>query len=282
MLITSIVFSKNRPLQLDLTLRSIEKNFSDCSKVVVLHNNDDTNYSNAHQTLCAEHDQVISWRQGESIFSDVLAIALGADDDYICFFTDDDIFYRPLRYAGYQALNDNNISCISLRMGMNITQRQHNGVIGKDECQKMFSTEDGMIAWPKTWHGYGSYWSYDLSVDGHIFRKADVVSMMDELYFLQSRYNWNNTPNVLESEIQRFWPIRGNYIIAPKRSVVVNSPNNKVQDSHIENRAGDVFSYDSEFLLGKYMNGHRINIERLNFSDIKCPHTEIDLIKGIK
>lgn len=282
MLITSIVFSKNRPLQLDLTLRSIEKNFADCSKVIVLHNNDYTNYSIAHETLCSEHNQVISWRQGGSIFSDVLAIALSTDDDYICFFTDDDIFYRPFKCGDYSNLNDDNVSCVSLRMGMNITQRQHNGVTGKDQCQKMFSTEDGMIAWPKTWHGYGSYWSYDLSVDGHIFRKNDIVRMMDELCFLQSRYKWGNTPNDLESEIQRFWPIRGNYVIAPKHSVVVNSPNNKVQDSHMDNRAGDVFSYDSEFLLEKYMSGCRIDIDRLNFSNIKCPHTEIDLIKGIK
>ena len=167
-------------------------------------------------------------------------------------------------------------------MGMNITERCHNGVTGQDKCQKMFYTDNDMIAWPKTWHGYGSYWSYDLSVDGHIFRKADVVSMMDELCFLQSRYNWNNTPNVLESEIQRFWPIRGNYIIAPKHSVVVNSPNNRVQESHQDNRAGDVFNYDSGYLRKQYMSGNRINIDYLDFREIKCPHTEIDLIKGIK
>ena len=281
MLITSIVFSKNRPLQLDLTLRSIEKNFADCSKVMVLHNNDYTNYSIAHATLCDEHDQVISWRQGESIFSDILAIALSTDDDYICFFTDDDIFYRPFKCGDYSNLNDTNISCFSLRMGMNITERQHDGVTGQDECKQIYSVNDDIIAWPKTWHMYGSYWSYDLSVDGHIFRKEDVIQMMDELCLLQSRYKWGNTPNNLESEMQRFWALRGNYMLSPSHSVVVNSPNNRVQDSH-KNRSGDVFSYDSEFLLEKYMSGSRIDIDRLNFNNIKCPHTEIDLIKGIK
>jgi hypothetical protein len=281
MLITSIVFSKNRPLQLDLTLRSIEKNFADCSRVIVLHNNDYTNYSNAHATLCAEHDQVISWRQGESIFSDVLAIALGADDDYICFFTDDDIFYRPFVCGDYSNLNDTNMSCFSLRMGTNITERQHDGVTGQDKCKQMYSMDNDIVAWPKTWHMYGSYWSYDLSVDGHIFRKEDVIQMMDELYLLQSRYKWGNTPNNLESEMQRFWALRGNYILSPRHSVVVNSPNNRVQDSH-NNRSGDVFSYDGEFLLDKYMSGYRINIDNLNFSNIKCPHTEIDLIKDTK
>ena len=119
------------------------------------------------------------------------------------------------------------------------------------------------------------------SVDGHIFRKADIVEMMDELQLLQSRYNWGDTPNVLESQLQRFWPLRGNYMMSPKHSVVVNSPNNRVQDSH-KNRSGDVFSYDSKYLLDKYVDGNRISLEDCSFDNIRCPHTEIDLIKGIK
>ena len=280
-LITSIIFSKNRPLQLDLTIKSIKQNFPDCSKIIVLHNND-TEFTEAHSILCSEHKDIESWQQSGSIFSDVFAASITTENDLICFFTDDNICYKLFECENYDFLQDEYASCLSLRMGMNITERCHNGVTGQDKCQKMFYTDNDMIAWPKTWHGYGSYWSYDLSVDGHIFRKADVVSMMDELCFLQSRYNWNNTPNVLESEIQRFWPIRGNYIIAPKHSVVVNSPNNRVQESHQDNRAGDVFNYDSGYLRKQYMSGNRINIDYLDFGEIKCPHTEIDLIKGIK
>ena len=46
-MITSIVFSKNRPLQLDLCLESIHKNFPACNKVIVLHHND-AEFSEAH------------------------------------------------------------------------------------------------------------------------------------------------------------------------------------------------------------------------------------------
>ena len=280
-MITSIIFSKNRPLQLDLTIKSIKQNFPDCSQIIVLHNND-TEFTEAHSILCEEHKDIESWQQSRSIFNDVFVASLAIKNNLICFFTDDNIFYKLFECGNYGFLQDEHASCLSLRMGMNISERCHNGVTGQDKCQKMFYTDNDMIAWPKTWHGYGSYWSYDLSVDGHIFRKADIVSMMDELCFLQSRYNWNNTPNVLESEIQRFWPIRGNYIIAPKHSVVVNSPNNRVQESHQDNRAGDVFNYDSKYLLGKYIAGNRISLQDCDFNNIKCPHTEIDLIKGLR
>ena len=278
-MITSIVFSKNRPLQLDLCLTSVAKNFTDCSQTIVIHNND-SSFNDAHNILCQEHPHIESWKQGSSLFRDVFTSAFGAKNEYICFFTDDNIFYNKFECGNYSNLNDINISCFSLRMGTNITERQHDGVTGEDKCRQIYSVNDDIIAWPKTWHMYGSYWSYDLSVDGHIFRKEDVIQMMDELCLLQSRYGWGNTPNNLESEMQRFWALRGNYILSPSHSVVVNSPNNRVQDSH-KNRSGDVFSYDSEFLLEKYISGSRIDIDRLNFSNIKCPHTELDILNGI-
>ena len=90
-----------------------------------------------------------------------------------------------------------------------------------------------------------------------------------------------HTRNVLECELQRFWTTSPNFMIAPKSSVVVNSPNNRVQESHPENRAGDSHAADSYFLLGKYLSGQRIKLEYLNFDNIKCPHTEIDLMVGM-
>jgi len=279
-LITSIIFSKDRPLQLDLCLNSIKKNFKDSSQNIVIHNNSEP-FDNAHRKLTGEHSDVEFWRQSDSLFKDVLHAISGAENEYICFFTDDDIFYAPFACEGYDFLEDPNLSCLSLRMGLNIVERSHAGQTGSDTCQKGWQTDNGMIAWPKTFHSYGSYWSYDLSVDGHIYRKSLILEMIDELCFIQPRYNWGNTPNVLESTIQRFWTNGPNYIIAPQHSVVVNSPNNRVQKTH-ENKSGEVHDYSSEFLLDKYESGSRIDLKDLDFSDIKCPHTEIDILKGLK
>ena len=181
-----------------------------------------------------------------------------------------------------QIFINENIQCLSLRMGLNITQRSHEDMTFPDLPLDKIYVYNDVIVWSKTAHAYGSYWSYSLSVDGHIFRKNDILQMIDELCILESLYKWKQTPNELEGALQRFWAIGHNYMVAPRESVVVNSPNNRVQDSHQDNRAGDVFSYDNQFLLEKYMSGHRIDIDRLNFNDIKSPHTEIDLMRGIK
>jgi len=278
-LITSVIFSKNRPLQLDLCLNSIDRNFVDSTQNIVIHNNSN-GFKEAHKLLESEHPEVEFWPQGVSLFGDVLLAAKVAKNDYVCFFTDDDIFYVPFAPRKYNIFTNPNIACLSLRMGLNICQRSHNGVVGVDAHKEVFEVDEDLFAWSKTCHTYGSYWSYSLSVDGHIFRREDIIHMMSELCFLGDKCGGQETPNHLESSLQRFWTISPNFMVSPRHSVVVNSPNNRVQQSHEDNKSGETYSYDENYLLGKYMSGDRINLDYLNFSDIKCPHTEINLMEG--
>ena len=286
-MITSIIFSKNRPLQLDLCLNSIKENFSQSTENIVIHHNDEP-FDDAQKTIESEHRDVCFRAQTDSLFHDVYKIVKESKNQYICFFTDDDIFYAPFACEDYDFLEDTNISCLSLRMGVNIVERSHGGETGPDTCKKGWQTDNGMILWPKTFHGYGSYWSYDLSVDGHIFKKSDMKKMTSELWELSRFRSWKQTPNEFETAIQRFWATGPNLIMAPHHSVVVNSPNNRVQETHNENRSGDVFDYDQNTLLSKYESGARINFKtiyallRLPFNEIKCPHTEIDILKGLE
>ena len=280
MLITSIIFSKDRPLQLDLCLGAIKKNFKDSTQNVVIHNNSESfEYNFAHKTLREEHPDVEYWKQSDSLFKDVFHAVHSAKNDLICFFTDDDIFYNKFTCDNYGFMHNETTSCLSLRMGLNITERSHAGQVGPDVCNNAWGIGESFMFWSKTAHAYGSYWSYDLSVDGHVFKKDRMLEMIDELCLLQNKHKWANTPNVLESTIQRFWAVGPNFIVSPRQSVVVNSPNNRVQDTH-QNMSGEKYDYSSETLLEKYNSGARINLDSLDFSDIKCPHTEIDILKG--
>lgn len=280
MLITSIIFSKDRPAQLDLCLNSIKKNFPDSKHNIVIYNNSQ-DFADSYRTVQKEHSDVLFWPQGPSLFKDTYAAIASAKYDHVCFFTDDDICFAEVPSIPYEAIfTESYVTCVSLRLGLNICQRSHEGDVSSDKVGEHYINGD-IISWPRTSYLYGSYWSYSLSVDGHIFRKEDMTNMIDELCYLESRYKWGHTPNVLESELQRFWTTSPNFMIAPKSSVVVNSPNNRVQESHPENRAGDSHAADSYFLLGKYLSGQRIKLEYLNFDNIKCPHTEIDLMVGM-
>ena len=105
--------------------------------------------------------------------------------------------------------------------------------------------------------------------------------MMDELCYLDSKYDWKQTPNELESSMQRFWALSENLMAAPKYSKVVNSPNNRVQNE-VDNMSGEQYSVHQDGLLEQYLAGKRITLEQLRFDNIACPHTEIDLMKGLQ
>lgn len=245
----------------------------------MIHNNS-KDFVESYKTIQKEHPDVLFWPQGLSLFKDIYAAIASTKYEYICFFTDDDIVYQPVKTIDYNSiLQNDHIACLSLRMGLNISERSHDGVVGQD-TPAAYHEYDDIILWSKTANTYGSYWSYSLSVDGHIFRTNDMHQMIDELCILESRYKWKQTPNELEGALQRFWTTSPNAMASFKHSVVVNSPNNRVQESHL-NRSGDEYSADSHFLLGKYLAGQRINLDYLNFNDIKCPHTEINILEGL-
>jgi len=278
--ITLIIFSKDRPLQLDLSLNSIQKNFIDCNQKIVIYNNSEA-YTEAHEILKSEHQDVEFWQQGRSLFEDVFQAVSSADNDYVCFFTDDNIFYSKFQIRDFDFWFEE-VCTLSLRMGENVTERLFDGRIIPDPSEVIYSIDEyDLLGWPKTFHRYGSYWSYSLSVDGHVFKRDDIVQMMDELCLLDSRYKWHQTPNQLETALQRFWATSPNLMVSPKKSVVVNSPNNRVQNTHYHNLSGNEYEHLPEDLLDRYLLGARINLELLDFNDIKCPHTEIDLIKGL-
>ena len=283
-MITSIVYSKDRPLQLDLCLQSISKHFKQASEVVVIYKASDL-YRDSYDTLMKEHADVKFIEQSKSIFKDSLDVILSAKNEFVCFFTDDDIVYRQVPQIREDILSEDKIECFSLRMGTNIAKRSHEGRCYPDTPipQMLQVIDENNMCWAKTLREYGSYWSYSMSVDGHIFRKKQLQVMFDEMWYLSQRYtDWSQTPNKIESMMQRFWTDGKPLIASFMHSVVVNSPNNRVQESHLHNMFGEASAYKADELLEKYLLGRRINIDNLDFGQIECPHTEINILKGLE
>lgn len=282
-MITSIIFSKDRPLQLDLCLSSIYKNFPDSTNNVVIYDHS-PEFESAYKKLTNRYQKVGWWKQSRSLFTDVLTAISSSPYDYICFFTDDDIVYSPAPKIDNNLFGNPAVTCVSLRMGVNITQRRMLGVWRPDLPLILLRASNGCICWNRSLHPYGSYWSYSLSLDGHVFRKDDIYFMMEELCLLESKYQWKQNPSQLESALQRFWAITDSLVVAPETSVVVNSPNNRVSsgiNSPDENVSGEMFAFCEEDFLEEFFNNKQINLELLDLDNISCPHTEIDLTKGI-
>ncbi len=280
LMITSIVFSKRRLAQLDLLLNSLKQNFPQTNDIVVIHTGYDDLEKNGFQTLKDEHPDVCFIREGNFI-RDLCNVLLSAFNNKVCFFTDDDIFYRKLEQV-YEF--QEGVDVFSLRLGMNTTKRQINNRIYQDVLPSEVYSVEPFITYNRMTIPCGGYWNYPLSVDGHVYRKEQISDICCEIYdMVQNKTKPHRIqPNIFEKYLQRFFFEVGAIVACPNISCVVNSPNNRVQDEFL-NRSGDVYNISNTDLNKIYIDGGRINLNRLNltYKEIECPHTEIDLMKGI-
>jgi hypothetical protein len=283
-MITSIVFSKDRPLQLDLTLKSIKKNMPIVEHVTVIYttsNHED--FILAYQKLISEHPGVKFVKQGDDIYKDILN---NLRYKYTIFFTDDDIVYRPCISTTKEVdeiMDIKEVFCISFRMGLNTTKRDFgDGTLKDDIVPGVYVSEDkNHIFWNRTSVPVGGYWSYPLSVDGHLFLTSDLRYMTHSINNFLVQAPTPETPNQFECFLQRFFFEYPAFMCAEKISCVVNSPNNRVQ-SDFANRFGDNFNYSPEYLNQLYLMGKRLNLEKFKELEIHSPHTELDLLNAIE
>ena len=301
-MLTSIVFSKDRPLQLDLCLKSIKQNLFDDNKIVVLYKTSTDLYESHYTKVKEEHDDVEFVEQGNCIFDNLVDL-VSQSSDYLSFFTDDNIVFRKVDFTMENVdvmFKAPETPCtFSLRMGVNSRTRDYgDGEQREDPVPKpiykieMPSAQEAFLLWNRTGIGLGGYWSYALSVDGHIFTKGFMLYCCEELAHLRrfydtrgvprSKYSWGQTPNEFESKLQRFYFSTTPMMASPEFSCVVNSPNNRVQ-SDAENRNGDHYSYDADYLAEQFGLGKRIDVNKIDFDKVKitCPHTEIDILEGL-
>lgn len=277
-MITSIIFSKDRPLQLDLTIRSVKKNLPLCSSIAVIYK---TNYEQSYEILMQEHKDVVFIKQGMYLLDSILECK-GTLNKFATFLTDDNIVYRPstltadqLRYIDIKVG-----CCISLRLGINTNKRDFGDGILRNDSLPYLSVVGGLMSWDRLSIPPGGYWAYPLSVDGHIFSVETLSVILNTMRNWPETFSALQTPNKFEALLQRFFFEVPVVMFSEKYSCVVNSPNNRVQAEYA-NANGLQFSYSPDVLNDLFLQGKRIDLNKLDFSNIVCPHQEVDLMKGL-
>ena len=281
-MISAIVFSKDRAMQLRLLLESLQLNFSEIKDVHVLYTYSDDLFRHGYEKLKSEFSSVQFVRQSDNFYLDILNL-ISRSDKYVCFFTDDDIIYRtvPESISLLDQIFNMPVSCFSLRLGYNTTIRESEGKSFQDALpSQTIELSQNLIGWNRTSLPTGGYWSYPLSVDGHIFEKQTMWNFVNEISCLFEHDccsgKIKQRPNFFESMLQRFYFELPPLMTCFTESVVVNSPNNRVQND-FQNVSGSQFSFSQEDLNNKYLEGYIIDLSAINFSNIQCPHQELHL-----
>ena len=262
-----IVFSKNRPLQLDATLRSLELRCDDLelAEIHVLYKASLPRFAAGHRVLVSEHPH-IDFRREVDFKSDLVSLA--ADSEYVLFLVDDTLFVGGLSLAAPIGILQGDTTCLgfSYRLGRNTRY-----CYTVDKPQRLPAFEElgsGILEfdWTTAEHDFG----YAIEVSSSIYRTSDVLPLMRELEY--------KNPNTLETALsERAASFRTSRprLACYEQSVALSIPANLVQtagDNRFDGRPGVSF----ETLSRRYVEGDRMDVEHYRGFVPNACHQELE------
>ena len=267
--IVAIVFSKDRPLQLDATLRSLAMHcpVSPSLLVVVLYTTSDSRYEAAYRVLAAQHRGVVFRREAD-FKSDLMEVATPAK--YILFAVDDTIFTGPLTLQTVIGWLDADPDLIgfSFRLGRNTAY-----CYTIDRPQAMPGYERlGDAAIRYRWGGGECDFGYPIEVSSSVYRGSDILPLLGTLEY--------QNPNTLEGalaavawDLEATRPTLGCF----ERSVALSLPVNRVQEVW-PNRAGTDSGLAGSALLERFERGERLCVASYRSFVSEACHMELGFI----
>jgi hypothetical protein len=254
-----IIFSKDRACQLDLLLNSMQKLFRENShyEPIVLYTTSDVHYKYGYQQLKKQYKNVKFIK--ERSFKINLINNIDQDKEYTVFFVDDNVWKEPFSINSNQLLlmkEDPDILCLSLRLDPNLSYcYTHNSKMKPPEF-------DQNLCW--NWAGEEYDFGYPMSLDGHIFRTKEILTLISKLQY--------TNPNSLEGKLSEV-PLKNEKMMCLKKAPIFNLPINKVQ-KHNTNRHGNV---SAKYLNERFLLGYRIALSPIiGFRNNAC-HQEVDI-----
>lgn len=257
-----IIFSKDRPMQLELFLRSMKFYFKEFNSYIIniLYKYSNDEFKNGYEKLFKIHnDENIKYIKETQNFKSHVLLLLNKDNPYSVFFVDDIVFKNKLTLNSKEFklfTLKNEILTLSLRLHPNLTYCYPAGI--KMETPHF---ENNLSF---KWLGLKGDYGYPMSLDGHFFRTIDILSISKIINF--------TNPNSFESMLSAY-PLNRLKMICYEESIIVNNPINKVQNYN-NNVHGDV---SAQFLNEKFLEGYIIDLEDFKgLKNISC-HQEVEI-----
>lgn len=273
-IVSAIVFSKDRPLQLDALLTSCRRSFATAIPINVIYFASSDRGQVAYEEVASIHGDALTAFHAESPtspFPDLLRSVLSqVRTRAVTFLVDDDVFIRPVDIAGLAKLAQTDV-VPSLRLGRNITysyiQDRSQPQPYLRRCTDLGSLTsaaqaESLLAW--RWRSGAIDWGYPFSLDGNIFVVEMIQEYMDRINF--------GSPNSLEAELHRLVDLtRSWWGLCFEYSRLVNLPLNRVQ-TEIPNIHGAVHQDD---LLTAWHQGLRMDIVAIEGLRNSSVHQEV-------
>lgn len=272
-----IVWSKDRPMQLDVCLQSIAKHFKEAktSTISVVYRSTTEKGTKAYDKLISKWKAIgdsggprFNFIYDTSFFLMTL-VSFGYHEQTM-FVVDDQIFIRDFSIFDepfeLQRKNPNQYFTISLRL-----DKTKNYCYPVNEKQDIPSLNklNNCYSWP--WKAATHDWGYVASLDGNVYLTNPIRGLLARLSPTQI-----NNPNTLEMALNQISKQpNANYpamCLCYEQAKTVTIPVNKVQTT-FNNRSED--SYNVSDLENMWLDGYEIDFEELKnqIIDSNSPHT---------
>ena len=250
-MISFLCFSKNRPLQLDGYIRSLKKAAGDQNidlSVLYTHSGDEFVGPYVESLMSSEN----SWTNPirESNFrEDVLEWINNVKHDLVCFGCDDVVYNGYINWKHIKTFFSNMEGVgYSFRLGRNITKSFMSRIV-LPEFDEVFPTMTWKIG------PVAGDWQYSFELDGTVYRKADMVRLLESVEF--------KCPNSLEGNcIKSFHnQYEGNLMGCPQESVLSVVTINRVQNKFNKRKVYKDTESSPEDLVKMWKDGFRLDLD---------------------
>lgn len=263
----AVIFSRDRPLQLDATIRSLRRNCDDIGSadIRVLYVTSTPAFAAGYGVLANEHPGVEFLRESD-FKADLVRLVEGTS--HVMFLVDDTLFVGPLSLARAIQTVDAVPACLgfSFRLGKNTT---HCYPLDQPQSLPPFEELDSSVLtfdWTDAEHDFG----YPLELSSSLYRTSDVLPLLCELEY--------RNPNTLESALAQhadsFRETRPR-LACYGQSVALSVPANLVQTAW-KNRVNSNPALTAEALADAYARGQRLDVERYRGFVANACHQELE------
>lgn len=267
-LISAVVFSKDRAMQLDATLRSFRLHCRDSHgvSITVLYAVSSDTHVRQYAELAIEYPDIRFLR--ESNFKEDL-LSLVDSAAYLLFLVDDNIFVKDFSISDAVGFLQGHpdVLAFSLRLGRNTVY-----VYAYDKYQRLpeFAENNNGIR-TFDWTASERDFNYPCDISSSLYRKSDLATLVERIPC--------SNPNLLEGHLDaNKYEFSGQSRLACfEQSVTFCNPINKVQSVLPNNRSGGRKQYAADTLAEKFDQGFRINVEAYASLVPKGCHQEVKL-----
>lgn len=260
----TIIYSKDRAMQLHACLTSLQKHVKTMSDVFVLYKTE--KYEHQYAKLKDEFENVSFVPEIDLAEQtrEILQVV-----DYVLFVVDDTIFYRDFDLSEcvihlHKNSTLTSILGFSLRLGQNV---KWSHIRNREIEQPKRFIHIGANCVCYNWIKAQCEFAYPLEVSSSIYRSSDILLLLK---------NVQGHPGHIESSMNRQkgrFVKRAPFLLCYKQSVAFANPVNVVRKTRCP--SGRKYSYSIGELATMFDEGKRINVD-VDFGDIIGVHQEVE------